>query len=153
MKNTKVIIVVKGVIVQHVHANDNVQYVVVDMDINEEERSIELDNAKTLSDYFDILDTDYNKSLLNSFVDSIDNRIGNEVEQAKQVLKDNGYIKHFWHENDITSKASEMGITLTDDEMISIVDSLEDIDCNIGINWETIQISINLGLLGEEDYT
>jgi hypothetical protein len=64
------------------------------------------------------------------------------VEQAKEVLRNNGYIMQFWHKDDIKDTAENHHIEITDDQINEVAEQLEDIDCNIGINWESILIYI-----------
>jgi len=64
------------------------------------------------------------------------------VEQAKEVLRNSGYVMHFWHKNDIKDTAENHDIEITDNQINEVAKQLEDIDCNIGINWESILIYI-----------
>lgn len=61
------------------------------------------------------------------------------IEQAKKVLKDNGYILHLWCKEDIISKSKEMKIELTEDQVNEVAELIEhQTDCSIGVNWDTI---------------
>jgi hypothetical protein len=66
-----------------------------------------------------------------------------EIEKAKQILKDNGYIPYFWHKQDIIDKAIEDEIELSDEQVDEIALYLEKIDANVGINWYSIEIAID----------
>ena len=60
--------------------------------------------------------------------------------QAREL----GIICHFWHIDDIQERSLEtINRKLEDDELDLVIDKLEDIDANIGINWEEIDIIIN----------
>jgi hypothetical protein len=66
------------------------------------------------------------------------------VDEAIEVLVNNGYIRHFWCDIDLQQQANEdIGRDLTDEELYDVKKLLEDIDCNIGINWDTISCMIS----------
>lgn len=68
--------------------------------------------------------------------------------EIREYLKNEGYILNFWHRNDIMSKAKEMEVGLTEEQINHIVEKLERVDCNFGINWDTIESYI-LDQVGE----
>jgi galactitol-specific phosphotransferase system IIB component len=68
--------------------------------------------------------------------------------EIREYLKNEGYIMHFWHKDDIRDKAEGMDIELTEDQIDDIAESLEKVDCNYGINWDTIKDNI-LNQIGE----
>lgn len=59
--------------------------------------------------------------------------------EIEKLLKSEGYILHVWHKNDILSKAKDMGVKLTKSQLDRIATELEHVDCNFGINWDTIE--------------
>ncbi len=67
------------------------------------------------------------------------------IEQAKQVLKNNGYIMHFWTEEDVKETAkNHINRELTQKELDRIIDLIEhNTDASIGINWEAIEAWID----------
>lgn len=68
-----------------------------------------------------------------------------EIQKAKQVLKDAGYIGVYWCDDDIREAAKNMGIELTDDQVNDIIGYIErKHDANIGINWESIEVFIDM---------
>lgn len=69
---------------------------------------------------------------------------GSTIEEAKKILQENGYVIQFWTLSDINGAAKQLGYTLTGAELIRVVDNLENIDCNIGINWDSIHEMIHL---------
>ena len=57
------------------------------------------------------------------------------------MLEKQGYIMVFWHKDDIRSKAEEMEVKLTEDQIDEIADSISHKhDAELGINWFNIQI-------------
>ena len=66
-----------------------------------------------------------------------------EIENAKEILKNNGYIGYFWHKQDIIDKAIEEEIELSDEQIQEVITYLEKIDANVGINWDSIGIAID----------
>jgi len=147
---TKVIITVKGGNVQSVHSNKPIQYVVVDDDMEDNDKVSQITREDSnLSDYFDVLDSFRKKMLLDDLINS--NNDFDELEYAKQILAKWGYVKHFWHTDDIIQVADQNDTELTDEQINDVVSKLEDIDCNIGINWDTISIAINDVIEKKED--
>lgn len=66
-----------------------------------------------------------------------------DVQKARQVLKEAGYVMHFWHRDDIIQRAEEKEIELTEKQIDDVMSLLEHkTDCNIGINWEMIDVWI-----------
>ena len=47
-----------------------------------------------------------------------------------------------WHKDDIKETAENYDVEITDEQVDEVAEQLEDIDCNIGINWESILIYI-----------
>ncbi len=141
MKTTKVIITVTGGIVQSVHSNTPIHYIVLDSDMGDDHEPEISREDTNISDFIDILDSDKNKSVLDNLVKS--NEDFNEIEYAKEILAKNGYVKHFWHVDDINHQANQDEVELTDDEVNKVIGMLENIDCNEGINWDTISVAIN----------
>lgn len=67
----------------------------------------------------------------------------NSEQHAKDILRSKGFIVDgLWSEADIEGVAEQEGIVLTKDEMEDIKYNLGDIDCSLGINWETINFAI-----------
>ncbi len=68
----------------------------------------------------------------------------NMIEQARQILKDNGYlVDNLWHTDDIMVIASDLGIDLTTEGVEIIRDMIhKSHDATIGINNEVIQCAI-----------
>ena len=68
----------------------------------------------------------------------------NEVEKAKQVLKDAGYVDTLWHIDDIIGKAEDMNVILTEDQVNAVRADIEhNHDANYGVDWDTIESAIN----------
>lgn len=71
-----------------------------------------------------------------------------QIEAAKQVLSDAGFIQVYWTEEDIRARQDE-DEPLTDEQVKNIRDSIERRhDANLGINWEVIDIFIDDELEG-----
>lgn len=64
-----------------------------------------------------------------------------EISYAKHLLKKAGYIVHLFHKEDIRSAADEK-LVLTDSEVDEVASLLENVDANVGINWDTINVYI-----------
>lgn len=62
--------------------------------------------------------------------------------EIRQYLKNEGYILHFWHKDDIKAQAENAGINLSEDQIDQIAEDLEQVDCEIGINWDVLTINI-----------
>ena len=145
---TKVIIIIQGGIVQAIHSNKNLQYIIVDEDLNKEDRISDVYEQDSLfPEYFDIFDSEDNNIIMGKFLDSNvqTHNVQTEItiDQAIETMIKHGYIRHFWHEDDVRTQADNMDIELTDDEVNHVMTILEDTDANLGINWDTIQIAIN----------
>jgi ribosomal protein S8 len=66
------------------------------------------------------------------------------LEQAKEVLKNHGYIAAFWNKEDIEARAEEMEVTLTKEQVQTIADNIErSFDANVGVNWDVITYHID----------
>lgn len=65
------------------------------------------------------------------------------INNAKEILLQNGYIPYFWHKQDIIDKAIEKEIELSDEQIQEVITYLENIDANVGINWDSIGIAID----------
>lgn len=142
---TKIIIDVKGGLIESIHSNKPIHYVVVDHDLNEINTSVYQEDG-SLNDYFDFLDSDVNKEILDNLLSVEEPKIIKpkiSLEDAINVLLENGYIRHFWSIEDIKKQAKDDEVELTDDEINDVASKLEDIDCNVGISWETISIMID----------
>ena len=145
---TKAVIIIQGGIVQAIHSNKNLQYIIVDEDLNKEDRISDVYEQDSLfPEYFDILDSEDNNVINSKFTDIEEqsNNVQPEItlEQAIETIIKHGYIRHFWHEDDVRTQADNMDIELTDDEVNHVITFLEDTDANLGINWDSIQIAIN----------
>lgn len=145
---TKAVIIIQGGIIQAIHSNKNLQYIIVDEDLNKEDRISDVYEQDSLfPEYFDIFDSEDNNIITGKFLDTDDqtHNVQPEItlEQAIETMIKHGYIRHFWHEEDIRIQADNMDIELTDDELNHVMTMLEDTDANLGINWDTIQIAIN----------
>lgn len=150
MKTTKLVINVKGGIIQSIHSNNPIQYIVVDNDLNSEDGRISevLTEDATFSDYFDIFDTNDNNFIMSKFLEAkedIDNVQPeyNELEAAMQTIRKYGYIRHIWNKSDILLQAKRMDITLTDEQLNKVYNQLEKTDSELGINWDQISIVID----------
>lgn len=146
---TKVVIIIKGGLIQAIHSNKNLQYIIVDEDLNEENRISDVYEQDSLfPEYFDILDSEEDNNVITGkFVDTDDQTYNVQPEisledSIKTIIK-HGYIKYFWHEEDIKTQAGNMGIELTYDQMNDIITLLENTDASDGINWDTISVAIN----------
>ena len=71
-----------------------------------------------------------------------------QIEKAKQTLKNAGYLSPMWHKDDIRERYLEnygsKVIPLNDEEVNQIAGAIERRhDANIGINWDVIDIFID----------
>lgn len=58
-------------------------------------------------------------------------------------LERRGFIRVFWNSEDVMQKAKEMGITLTEDQVVDVMQSIRDnFDASIGVNWDVIEYHI-----------
>lgn len=56
-------------------------------------------------------------------------------------------ITIIWNQDDVRHQASQMGVTLTDEQIIAVLDHVEhNHDANFGISWDTIQWAIEAEL-------
>jgi hypothetical protein len=144
----KIVITIKGGIVQSVHSNKPIDYIIVDKDLNDVDKVSDVYQEDSLFDeFFDVLDSETNKTVL-SKLSNIEDKSYNvqpkiTLEQAINVMINNGYIRHFWCKEDIIQQAEVMGIELTEDEINDVMSKLEDTDADIGINWDTISAAID----------
>ena len=66
-----------------------------------------------------------------------------DTELLIEELQNRGYIRVFWHRDDIINVAETQEITLNEDEIGSIMTEIEERhDANYGVNWEFITICI-----------
>lgn len=66
------------------------------------------------------------------------------IEQAKQFLKDKGYILHLWHKDDVIHKAKELNIELNQWQINQIASLIEEkTNCSVGVNWDAIEAWID----------
>ena len=73
-----------------------------------------------------------------------------KLEEAKKVLKENGYLAPLWHKEDILQQAKEDMIQLSEEKLEEVVELLENShDATIGINWEVISTAIDTVMGGE----
>jgi hypothetical protein len=153
---TKIVITIKGGIVQSVHSNKPIDYIIVDKDLNDENKISDVYQEDSLFDeFFDVLDSETNKTVL-SKLSNIKDKSDNvqpeiTLEQAINVMINNGYIRHFWHIDDIIQQADTEDIELTDEQINDVVSKLEDIDCNIGVNWDSISAAIDYVVNNNEE--
>lgn len=151
MKKPKIVIHVRGGVIQSVHANRSILYVIVDEDEpiagGEKISDVYGEDSIFNENNFDILDSEDNNVINSKFTDIEEqsNNVQPEItlEQAIETMIKHGYIRHFWHEDDVRTQADNMDIELTDDQVNDVIIKLEDTDANTGINWDTIQIAIN----------
>jgi hypothetical protein len=91
--------------------------------------------------YWDSLYDDVKKIIEARKLKEID-RKKMEIEKAKAVLKEAGYLMVFWHENDIreTENFDDAGeeAPLTDLEVYEVKKKLENLDASIGVNWSSM---------------
>lgn len=63
----------------------------------------------------------------------------NPVEEARATLQEAGYVvSGLWSREDITNKAEEMKVSLTDEQVDSVFIKMSDFDPEYGINWQYI---------------
>jgi hypothetical protein len=56
-------------------------------------------------------------------------------------------ITIIWNQDDVLHTAEQMGVTLTDEQVMSVLDHVEhNHDANYGISWDTIQWAIETEL-------
>lgn len=68
-----------------------------------------------------------------------------QIQQARKVLIDNGYIDAFWRDVDVEDTAEEMGYRLTPEQLNELTGIIgQRHDCNEGINWVVIQTQIDI---------
>jgi hypothetical protein len=69
---------------------------------------------------------------------------GEVTELFELTIKalDNRLVVSVWHEEDIVQQANEMGVKLTSRQLDDIFSRLNNIDANIGVNWESIDMVI-----------
>jgi hypothetical protein len=61
-----------------------------------------------------------------------------QIKQAKDVLRADGYIINFFHRDDLTYSAERLGVELSDAEMDLAVERLENIDAD----WDMIEYTV-----------
>ena len=66
------------------------------------------------------------------------------LEQLKQIEEiERTQISHIWCVEDVLDAASELGVTLTEDQACEVLGIVEDeIDCEIGVNWNVIRSAV-----------
>ena len=66
------------------------------------------------------------------------------LEQLKQIEEvERTQISHIWCVEDVLDAASELGVTLTEDQACEVLGIVEDeIDCEIGVNWDVIRSAV-----------
>ena len=66
------------------------------------------------------------------------------LEQLKQIEEiERTQISHIWCVEDVLETANELGHTLTEDQACEVLAMVEDdIDCEIGINWNVIRSAV-----------
>jgi hypothetical protein len=152
----KIVITMEGGIIQSIHSNKPIHYIIVDEDLDENERISDVYQEDSLfPEFFDVLDSETNNIILSklSNIEDNSNNVHPEItlEQAIKVMIDNGYIRHFWHIDDIIQQADTEDIELTDEQINDVVSKLEDTDCNIGVNWDSISVAINSVVNNKEE--
>jgi uncharacterized protein YpuA (DUF1002 family) len=65
------------------------------------------------------------------------------MKELREQLREQGYIIQLWHKSDIVSLAKEKEVELNEEQINKIANELENIDANLGINWNTISDLIN----------
>lgn len=75
--------------------------------------------------------------------------MNNDLENAKQIMRDNGYILGaLWSKQDILNQLNQLDFDdkISDklkSEIVNLTaDHLEKVDCNVGINWHTIEVTM-----------
>jgi hypothetical protein len=63
-------------------------------------------------------------------------------DKTRKALGDR-QVASVWHEDDILSIAQEMNVTLSPEQLSDVFSRLNNIDANIGVNWESIETVIN----------
>ena len=62
-----------------------------------------------------------------------------EVDKAKKVLEDAGYLGVYWQRMDVWGRANELGIELTDGQLDGVCETIvRRHDAEQGINWDVI---------------
>ena len=62
-----------------------------------------------------------------------------DSELLKEELINRGYLRVFWHKEDVISQAKNLDYELTDEEASDIMYNIEQsFDANIGVNWDVI---------------
>lgn len=65
------------------------------------------------------------------------------TQAQRKRLEKQGYIMVFWHKDDIRSKAEEMEVELTDEQVDEIANDIcRNHDAEYGINWDSIEFRI-----------
>ena len=66
------------------------------------------------------------------------------LEQLKQIEEiERTQISHIWCVEDVLEVANDLGHTLTEDQCIEVLAMVEDdLDSEIGINWNVIQMAV-----------
>jgi hypothetical protein len=66
-----------------------------------------------------------------------------EAEMAVKMAFNPDWAAQWWHIDDVACQAESMGETLTEDECRVVLELvMRKHDCNIGINWDEIEASI-----------
>lgn len=129
----KIVINVKGGIIQEVCANMDISYIIVDDDAAEGG----YERISAVSD----ADRIFKKTKELGFGDLSDLDVV-EIDKAMELLKNKGYILSGFTTDDIKSKAKNMGYKLSKDELKRVLYHIDRIDANDGINWESIAVII-----------
>ena len=78
------------------------------------------------------------KELMASYLDTFSNT---QLAQYLRYNRNCAFI--LWQPVDVKLKAKELGIDITEDEVVYILDSLDShADCNYGITWDHIESAI-----------
>ena len=66
------------------------------------------------------------------------------TEDLIQELVNRGFIRVLWGREDVISAAERNDITITEDEVLQVIDKIEQtFDANIGVNWDVISYNIS----------
>lgn len=145
-----IVIHMEGGIIQSIHSNKPINYIIVDEDLRDEHEE------ERISDVYQedgIFNNDFNEftkvndnEIISSKFKSIENNIINQpnisVEDAIDGMLKHGYIRHFWHIDDIKEIAKQMNIKLNNKHIKEIIRNIENVDSEYGVNWDFIKSRI-----------
>jgi len=73
------------------------------------------------------------------------------IERLQTLDPEESICIHYWQIGDVTGKAEEMGVDITNGEAQQILDEIEDnIDCDFGVSWTILRARIEEFILDRE---